>query len=291
MKKHLGDNQIKRKPAWLRVKAFTGPSYGHVSRLLKRHGLNTVCQAANCPNRGECFARGTATFLILGPVCTRNCRFCNIKSGKPEPPDKSEPRRVAEAAREMKLKHVVITSVTRDDLPDGGAAEFAETVRQHRWFLPEATVEILTPDFRGSFEAWGIIPDSPPDVFNHNIETVPRLYPLVRPSADYQRSLRLLEWMQENSKAVIKSGLMVGLGESSDELKLVFADLARNGVSILTIGQYLAPSKQHFPVAAYLHPEEFVRLGEEAQEAGIRTVVSAPLVRSSYQADIVLSQL
>ena len=190
----------------------------------------------------------------------------------------------------MQLKHVVITSVTRDDLPDGGAVQFAETMHLLRRCLPKATIELLTPDFDGSQEAWQMILDSSPDVFNHNVETVPRLYPLVRPGADYQRSLRLLRWMHENSNVVTKSGLMVGMGESSEELKAVFADLALSQVSILTIGQYLAPSKQHFPVVRYLPPDEFVRLAEEAKRAGIPTVVSAPLVRSSYQADIVFSQ-
>jgi len=284
------NNRIERKPAWLRVKAFTGTGYDTVNLLLKRNGLNTVCQAANCPNRGECFNRGTATFLILGPICTRNCRFCNIRPGKPTPPDPDEPRRVAGAALEMQLKHVVITSVTRDDLPDSGAVQFAETVRLLRRCLPKATVELLTPDFGGSQKAWQTILESSPDVFNHNVETVPRLYPLVRPGADYQRSLRLLRWMHENSNIISKSGLMVGMGESSEELKAVFADLVLSRVSILTIGQYLAPSKQHFPVVRYLPPDEFVRLAEKAKRAGIPTVVSAPLVRSSYQADIVFSQ-
>lgn len=290
MSENQSSNKMKRKPTWLRVKAFTGTGYESVNRLLKRHGLNTVCQAANCPNRGECFNRGTATFLILGPVCTRNCRFCNIRTGKPALPDPDEPRRVTRVALEMQLKHIVITSVTRDDLPDGGALQFAETVRLLRHCLPKATIELLTPDFNGSQKAWRTIQESSPDVFNHNVETIPRLYPLVRPGADYQRSLRLLRWMHENSDLVTKSGLMVGMGESSEELKAVFADLARSRVSILTIGQYLAPSKQHFPVVRYLPPDEFVKLAEEAKRAGISTVVSAPLVRSSYQADIVFSR-
>jgi len=291
MNKPSVNKQYKRKPDWLKVKAFTGSGYDHTRRLLRRYGLNTVCQAANCPNRGECFNRGIATFLILGAICTRRCRFCNIQKGNPKPPEPDEPQRVAKAAQEMKLKHIVITSVTRDDLPDGGAAYFAKTIRLIRHYLPRTTIEVLTPDFNGSQKAWRGVIESPPDVFNHNIETVPRLYPLVRPGADYQRSLRLLHWMYENSHVITKSGIMVGLGESFEELKAVFADLAKNKVSILTIGQYLAPSKRHYPVARYLHPDEFVRLAEEAKRAGIRTVVSAPLVRSSYQADIVLSRL
>ncbi len=282
--------ETKHKPAWLKVRAFTGAGYDSVNRLLKRHGLNTVCRAANCPNRGECFNRGTATFLILGPVCTRNCRFCNIQPGEPVPPDPDEPRRIARAAQDLQLRHVVITSVTRDDLPDGGAAQFVETVRQVRRCLPKATIELLTPDFGGQQRAWKTILQNPPDVFNHNVETVSRLYPLVRPSADYQRSLTLLRFLHENSDVVTKSGLMVGMGESCEELRTVFADLAVSRVSILTIGQYLSPSKQHFPTVRYLPPDEFDRLAEEARRAGIPTVVSAPLVRSSYQADIVFSQ-
>ncbi len=283
---HQGNIKTGRKPAWLKVRAFTGGGFDHVNRLLKHHGINTVCRAANCPNRGECFNRGTATFLILGPVCTRACRFCNIPTGKPAPPDTDEPRRIASAAQEMHLKHVVVTSVTRDDLPDGGAEQFARTVRMLRRSLPQATIELLTPDFKDSPQGRRIICDASPDVFNHNVETVPRLYPLVRPGADYQRSLNLLGWMHENSNAVTKSGLMVGLGESFGELTAVFADLARSSVSILTIGQYLSPSKRHFPVARYLHPDEFVQLAGQAKKAGISTVISGPLVRSSYKADM-----
>ncbi|UCD63045.1 MAG: lipoyl synthase [Candidatus Zixiibacteriota bacterium] len=275
-----------RKPEWLRVRAFSGDRFDRVSRLLRQHDLNTVCQAANCPNRGECFNRGTATFLILGPQCTRRCTFCDVKPGQPAPPDPDEPRRVAEVARELDLRHVVVTSVTRDDLPDGGAAQFAEVVRLIRQYLKDATVEILTPDFKSSPEARETILNCAPDVFNHNVETVPRLYPAVRPQADYHCSLNLLAYVAEHSDIVTKSGLMVGLGESFDELTQVFTDLADSGVSILTIGQYLAPSKDHFPVQRYYHPDEFAGLKKAALAAGMKKVHSAPLVRSSYKADL-----
>ncbi|MFH1372699.1 MAG: lipoyl synthase [bacterium] len=279
----------KRKPSWLRVKALWGPDHNQLNRLLKRHRVDTVCRAANCPNRGECFGRGTATFLILGPVCTRACRFCDIKPGIPLPPDPDEPRRVAAAAGELKLTHIVVTSVTRDDLADGGAARFAQVTGLLRQTLPAATVELLTPDFAGSTRSFRLLLDCTPDVFNHNVETVPRLYSQVRPQADYRRSLDLLGWMQENSTAITKSGIMVGLGESLTELKVVFADLAARGVAILTIGQYLAPSRQHLPVHRYLPPEEFDMLADEARQAGIPTVISAPLVRSSYRAERALA--
>ena len=275
-----------KKPPWLRVKAFSGTEFDRVNRLLKEHRLNTVCQAANCPNRGECFNRGTATFLILGPVCTRNCRFCDIKTGQPGVVDVEEPLRVATMARELKLKHVVITSVTRDDLPDGGAQQFADVVAQLRELVDGVTVEVLTPDFQGLPDAPDIVIKAAPDVFNHNVETVPRLYTSVRPGADYNCSLNLLKYVADNSNIVTKSGLMVGMGERLDELEAVFKDLADSGVSILTIGQYLAPSKEHFPVNRFVHPDEFVQMKRLAELAGIKKVFSAPLVRSSYMADL-----
>ncbi len=278
-------DKIVRKPAWLKVTGFSGRTYEEVSGLLRRYGLNTVCHAANCPNRGECFNRGTATFLIMGPNCTRNCRFCDVTPGRPAVLDPTEPNRVAEVSRQLKLRHVVVTSVTRDDLPDGGAAHFAATVGEIRRALPEATVEILTPDFRNAPQAIDIVIASRPDIFNHNVETVPRLYREIRPGADYHRSLDLLHEIHRRSSIVTKSGLMVGLGEEEDELTAVFADLASIGVSILTIGQYLAPSKEHYPVVRYLHPDEFSRLKQLAHQSGIPTVASAPLVRSSYRAD------
>lgn len=275
----------KRKPPWLRVTGFSGRQFEQVSHLLKAHGLNTVCQAANCPNRGECFNRGTATFLIMGPLCTRNCRFCDVHPGAPDGLDAEEPTRVAEAAAELKLKHVVITSVTRDDLPDGGAGQFVKVVAEIRRLLPQATVEILTPDFKGVENAAELMIGAQPDVFNHNLETVPRLYPEVRPGADYERSLTLLRQVGEGSDLATKSGLMLGLGECTEELEEVFVDLAGVGVRILTLGQYLAPSKEHYPVQRYLPPEEFEQIGQMARRAGLSKVFSAPLVRSSYRAD------
>ena len=274
-----------RKPPWLKVTAFGGEGYERVSHLLADLHLNTVCQAANCPNRGECFNRGTATFLIMGSICTRSCTFCNIGNGRPAVLDPEEPARLAEMAARLELKHVVVTSVTRDDLPDGGAAHFAEVVRQLRLRLPSATVELLAPDFRGVPGAADTIIAAAPDVFNHNVETVPRLYAEVRPGADYRRSLDLLRYVRDHSILLTKSGLMVGLGETETELEAVFEDLASTGVSILTIGQYLAPSPKHHPVVRYVSPEEFDRLAKTARDAGIGQVVSAPLVRSSYRAE------
>ncbi len=278
-------NSRERKPEWLRVKAFSGNKYDEVSQLLRKHHLNTVCQAANCPNRGECFNRGTATFLILGPQCTRNCRFCDVPSGKPTEVDPDEPIRVAMLSNELKLKHVVITSVTRDDLPDGGAGQFAQVVLELRKRIAGVTIEVLTPDFQGSRDAANVIIDAAPDIFNHNLETVPRLYSSVRPGADYARSLDLLRYVRDHSGILTKSGIMVGLGETLDELSQLFEDLAHTGVSMLTIGQYLAPSKNHLPVHRYVHPDEFEQMKHLAMQAGIRTVFSAPLVRSSYKAD------
>ncbi len=280
-----------RKPDWLRVKPFAGEQYARVAALVKDLGLQTVCQEANCPNRGECFNRGTAVFLIMGPRCTRGCTFCDVPSGRPAPLDPAEPRRVAEAAARLNLRHVVVTSVTRDDLPDGGAAHFAATVDALRDRLPKATIEILTPDFAGDIEALTICLASRPDIFNHNLETVPRLYPEVRPGADYGRSLHLLREAGMRKTCVTKSGLMVGLGETMDELKRVFEDLASCSVSILTIGQYLAPSNNHHPVVRYLHPDEFNELEIEARTSGIHTVFSGPLVRSSYMADVIARRL
>ncbi|MDH3890913.1 MAG: lipoyl synthase [candidate division Zixibacteria bacterium] len=277
--------QTIQKPKWLKVSGFTGVGYRRVDRMLNHLKLNTVCQAAGCPNRGECFNRGTATFLILGPLCTRGCRFCNIGTGKPQPVDPDEPARLAQMVAELKLNHVVVTSVNRDDLPDGGATHFARTIEAIRKELPTASIEILTPDFRNAPQAIDIIIDARPEVFNHNVETVPRLYRRVRPGAVYQRSLDLLREVGRRSQIVTKSGLMLGLGETAEELRRVFDDLASIEVSMLTIGQYLAPSKSHLPVVRYVPPEEFTSLGEQAMMAGIPKVVSAPLVRSSYRAE------
>ncbi|MBU8934047.1 MAG: lipoyl synthase [candidate division Zixibacteria bacterium] len=288
MNDNSGHRKIVRKPEWLRVPVIGGTKFEHVDHLVKGLGLNTVCREANCPNRGECFNRGTATFLILGSKCTRNCRFCDIEIGRPAPPDAGEPARTAEAARLLDLKYVVVTSVTRDDLADGGANHFAATVAEIRKVLPEAGIELLTPDFKGSSEAARVIIRSCPDVFNHNVETVPRLYSKVRPAAKYDCSLTLLRQVHNESDIRTKSGLMLGLGERREELVTVFADLAEVGVSILTMGQYLSPSSNHLPVERYVLPDEFSDLKRLALEAGISQVASGPLVRSSYRADELL---
>lgn len=279
------DNKKQRKPSWLKIKAVGGDKFKEVNRLINEYGIKTVCQAANCPNRSECFERGTATFLILGSKCTRNCRFCDIDSGQPDRVDPTEPKRVAEMSAKLKLKHIVITSVTRDDLPDGGAEQFAKSVQEIRKVLPDAAVELLTPDFLNKPDAINIIIDCQPNIFNHNLETVQSLYQVVRPQANYQSSLRLLKYVSENSDIRTKSGIMVGVGETMEELKVLFGDLYRHNVSILTIGQYLAPSSHHLPVIKYYHPDEFAFLKQFAEESGISKVVSAPLVRSSYRAD------
>ena len=274
-----------RKPDWLKIKAVGGEKFKEVNQLINEYDIQTVCQAANCPNRAECFERGTATFLILGPKCTRNCRFCDIETGLPNTVDLTEPKRVAEMSAKLKLKHIVITSVTRDDLPDGGAEQFAKSVYEIRSLLPNAAIELLTPDFLHAPDAINIIIDCKPNIFNHNLETVQSLYTVVRPQANYQSSLNLLKYVSENSEIRTKSGIMVGVGETKEQLKILFDDLYAHHVSILTIGQYLAPSNKHLPVEKYYHPDEFTELKQIAENAGIKKVVSAPLVRSSYRAD------
>ena len=277
--------QKQRKPDWLKIKAVGGDKFKEVNQLLKAYNLQTVCHAANCPNRGECFDRGTATFLILGSVCTRNCTFCDINPGLPKAVDLSEPKRVAELSKKLELKHIVVTSVTRDDLADGGASQFAKTVFEIRKILPNSTIELLTPDFLHTPESIKIIINSQPNVFNHNLETVESLYPVVRPQANYKSSLKLLKYVSENSNIRTKSGIMVGVGETIDQLKVLFDDLSSHNVSILTIGQYLAPSSKHLSVKKFYHPDEFSILKQLAEDSGISKVVSAPLVRSSYRAD------
>lgn len=278
--------KIQRKPAWLKVKAFGGDQFNEVNKLLKQHELNTVCQEANCPNRGECFSNGTATFLILGPNCTRNCTFCNIESGNPNEVDLDEPRRIANLAKELNLKHVVITSVTRDDLNDGGANQFLSVTKHIREKIPNATIELLTPDFKEKEGAVDTIMKASPDIFNHNLETVKRLYPHVRPQADYDYSLNLLNYVQKKSNIITKSGIMVGVGETLEDLEELFYDLNKVQVSILTIGQYLAPSTNHLNIIKFYHPNEFKLLKNMALKAGIKKVISAPLVRSSYKAEM-----
>jgi lipoic acid synthetase len=256
-----------------------------VHGLLSELELNTVCREAHCPNVGECFARGTATFMILGDVCTRDCAFCAVCSGQPRPVDPEEPHRVAEAARRLGLRHVVVTSVTRDDLPDGGSRQFAETVLAIRR-RAEAAVEVLTPDFQGQTEDVDRVLDAGPRVFNHNVETVPRLYPAVRPQADYRRSLGVLARAatRRTADCLTKSGLMVGLGEREDEVLAVLRDLREAGCQALTIGQYLAPSPAHHPVVEFVTPEQFEGLAAQARELGFAAVASGPFVRSSYGA-------
>jgi lipoyl synthase len=275
---------VLRKPTWLRVRVGGGEQYAALRRIIASHRLNTVCQSASCPNRGECWNAGTATLMILGEVCTRDCRFCDVPTGAPAGVDLGEPDRVASAVALMKLRHVVITCVTRDDLPDGGGAVWAATVPAIRAACPATTIEVLPSDFAGRYESCRGLLDARPDVFGHNVETVPRLYPSARPQADYQRSLTVLDWGRQ-AGLVTKSALMVGLGETFDEVAGVLADLRRVGVSIVAIGQYLQPSRLHLPVTRYVPPEEFARYAELAGKMGFTGVAAAPLVRSSYHAE------
>ena len=275
-----------RKPPWLKVPFPGGPRYLRVKGLLRSSGLHTVCEEARCPNIGECFQNGTATFLILGDVCTRACTFCAVTSGRPSGLDAAEPRNVARAASRLGLRHAVVTSVTRDDLPDGGASVFADTIRAIRRLSPGTSVEVLIPDFKGSLEALTTVMAAQPDVLNHNVETVPRLYRSVRPKALYVRSLELLTRAGEvDGRVITKSGLMVGLGEEREELLAVMADLVAAGCHVLTIGQYLQPTPRHRPVARYHHPDEFDELAGEGRRLGLQRVEAGPLVRSSYHAE------
>lgn len=277
---------IKGKPKWLRRRLPTGPQYEQIRHLVKNQGLSTVCQEAMCPNQFECFGKGTATFMILGDRCSRNCRFCAVGHGPIGLPDADEPRRVAEAVRAMGLHYCVITSVTRDDLSDGGAAHFAATIEAVRSYNPETLIEVLIPDLQGDPQALAAVLAAQPAVLNHNLETVERLYPRVRPEADYRRSLDLLrEAKQQTPDGVTKCGIMVGLGETVEELIGLFVDLRQTGCDILTIGQYLQPSANHLPVERFLPPAEFVDLEKRAKQAGFLAVASAPFVRSSYQAE------
>jgi lipoic acid synthetase len=274
-----------RKPDWLKVKAPGSPSYVRLKGLMSGHGLHTVCEEAHCPNIGECWHHGTATFMILGDVCTRACRYCAVQHGRPDPLDAAEPARVADAVAAMQLRYVVITSVDRDDVPDGGAGIFADTIRQIRSRLPECRVEVLIPDFKGSEPALHAVLDARPDILNHNTETVPRLYGVARPGGRYPRSLELLDRARTYAPSIpTKSGLMVGLGEEWHEIVEVLTDLRQVGCEILTIGQYLAPSAAHLPIARYYHPDEFAMLKATALGLGFGHVESGPLVRSSYHA-------
>lgn len=276
-----------RKPSWLRRPLPQGPGFARTKGLLRDLRLNTVCDGANCPNRMECYARGVATFLILGRVCTRNCAFCNISPGAPEPVDPDEPGRVAQAAARLGLGHVVVTSVSRDDLPDGGAGHFAAVLRALRHALAGATLEVLIPDFGGDADSLTTVLDARPDVLNHNLETVPELYAAIRPQAGYARSLALLERAKKSaSHGLTKSGLMLGLGERPEQVRRVLADLAAVGCDIVTIGQYLAPSADHAPIVRYVTPEEFDDWGAYGASLGIPRMHCAPLVRSSYNAGL-----
>lgn len=281
----LGPRLPQPKPAWLKARAPMGDNFHHLKKLARGLGLHTVCESAQCPNIGECWNHGTATFMLLGDICTRRCGFCAVPKGKPGPIDYEEPRRVAEAVATLRVKHAVITSVNRDDDNVGGARIFAETIRLVRELAPACRIEVLIPDFQGLDEPLRIVLNAQPDVLNHNTETVPRLYRAVRSGARYRRTLDLLEKAKEFSPAMVtKSGVMVGLGESMDELVEVFRDLGERGVDILTVGQYLRPSRDHLPIARFYTPEEFGILKEEALRFGFRHVESGPLVRSSYHA-------
>ncbi len=273
------------KPRWLRAKAPVGDNFHNLKKLARGLGLHTVCESAQCPNIGECWNHKTATFMLLGDICTRRCGFCAVPKGRPEPIDWEEPRRVAEAVATLGLKHAVVTSVNRDDDNVGSARIFAETIREIRKLTPDCRIEVLIPDFQGLEQSLRIVLDARPDVLNHNTETVPRLYRAVRSGARYERTLKLLEDAKKiSADTVTKSGVMVGLGESTGELVEVFHDLGTRGVDILTIGQYLRPSKDHLPIARFYEPQEFSYLREQALRFGFRHVESGPLVRSSYHA-------
>lgn len=278
------DSQRLRLPPWLRVKTGKARQCGETRKLVSEHGLHTVCDSAHCPNIGECYSSQTATFLIMGSVCTRNCGFCAVHHGKPAPLDPDEPQRLAEAALNLGLDCVVVTSVTRDDLEDGGAGHFAATIAAlHEAGLPD--VEVLTPDFQGDRAALLTVLQAKPTVFNHNIETVRRLCPTVRPQASYDRSLQVLRAARELAPEVLrKSGFMVGLGETDEEITQLLTDLYEAGVQILTIGQYLQPSRHHLPIQRYVEPERFDEYARQAREIGIRHVLAGPFVRSSYRA-------
>ncbi len=284
--------KMRPKPEWLRVPIRSGGNLGSVKRMLKELHLNTVCEAANCPNRMECFSSRTATFMILGNICTRNCRFCDVPEGKPQAVQADEAERLAEAAARLGLVHVVITSVTRDDLPDGGAGHFAATVEALRKKTPAVTIELLIPDLQGDRASLKTVMDSGPDILNHNLETIPRLYQQVRPQADYRQSLDVLQNAKQfNPHVYTKSGLMVGLGETETEIHAVMDDLRSVDCDFLTIGQYLPPSKSHFPVVEYIHPNTFKSYQRTGYKKGFAFVAAAPFVRSSYKAEEMISAM
>lgn len=281
-------SQPKRKPMWIRAKSHGDPRVQQIKDMLREHQLHTVCEEAACPNLGECFSHGTATFLIMGNICTRRCPFCDVAHGRPDPLDENEPQHLAKTIAAMQLRHVVITSVDRDDLRDGGAEHFVKCINEVRRQSPQTNIEILVPDFRGRMEeALAILNQSPPDIFNHNLETIPRLYKAARPGSDYQWSLELIRRFQEGHPAIpTKSGLMLGLGETMEEVRQVMQDLRDHGCRMLTLGQYLQPSRHHLPVDRFVTPAEFDELGRLGEEMGFEHVASGPMVRSSYHADL-----
>jgi len=285
--KIIATDNLLRKPDWIRVRIAASPEVERIKQLLRKHNLSTVCEEANCPNLGECFSGGTATFMIMGDICTRRCPFCDVGHGKPNPLDVNEPKNLALAIAEMRLKYVVITSVDRDDLRDGGAQHFADCIREARALSPQLQVEVLTPDFRGRMDvALDILEREPPDVFNHNLETVPRLYLQARPGANFKWSLELLkQYKARRPEVLTKSGLMVGLGETKEEIIDVMRQMREHNIDMLTIGQYLQPSRDHLPVARYVEPAEFEEYTAVAKELGFSRAACGPLVRSSYHAD------
>ncbi len=276
-----------KKPDWIRVKIPTSEKFKEVKNLLREHKLHTVCEEASCPNIGECFSKGTATFMIMGDICTRRCPFCDVGHGRPNPLNPEEPKEIARSVKILNLKYVVITSVDRDDLRDGGAGHFVECIKEIRATSPDCRIEILVPDFRGRLDkALAILKDNPPDVLNHNLETAPRLYKQNRPGSDYQHSLNLLKQFKEMCPNVpTKSGIMVGLGETDDEVKEILQDMRRHNIDMLTLGQYLQPSQHHAPVTRYMHPDTFKEMENFAYSIGFKHAAVGALVRSSYHAD------
>jgi len=286
--KVVPSESIKRKPKWIRAKSPNSAKVQALKNVLREHKLHTVCEEASCPNLGECFGHGTATFMIMGDICTRRCPFCDVAHGRPNPLDKDKPVNMAKTIKAMGLKYVVITSVDRDDLRDGGAAHYVDCISAVRELSPETQIEVLVPDFRGRMDiALEILQKTPPDVFNHNLETIPRLYKQVRPGADYAWSLKLIKRFKELFPDIpAKSGLMLGLGESLEEVEQVMKDLREHDCDRLTLGQYLQPSKYHLPVTRFVEPQEFDALAEVAEKLGFSNVASGPMVRSSYHADL-----
>ncbi len=284
----LETKDLPRKPPWLKVRLSHSPEVDRIKSLLRKNNLHSVCEEASCPNLHECFSQGTATFMILGDICTRRCAFCDVAHGRPNAVDSNEPHNLAKAISELNLKYVVITSVDRDDLRDGGADHFASCIRELRIAAPHLTIEILTPDFRGRAEtALEILTKTPPDIFNHNLETVPTLYTAIRPGSDYQGSLDLLKnYKLKNPNSTTKSGLMLGLGEEIQDIIQMMHDMRQADIDMITLGQYLQPSRYHAPVKRFVHPDEFKMLAKEAKALGFSHVASGPLVRSSYHADL-----